>query len=123
MDQFIYNVNQDFTEAMDDDLNISGALASVFEFIRKVNVPLTERRLNKKEWGKIIKTMKKIDSVLGIMDFEEEKISEEALGLLEKREETRAAGNWNESDRIREKLSGMGIIVLDTPNGTIWKIK
>jgi len=123
VDQFIYNVNQDFTEAMDDDLNISGALASVFEFIRKVNVPLTERRLNKKEWGKIIKTMKKIDSVLGIMDFEEEKISEEALGLLEKREEARAAGNWNESDRIREKLSEMGIIVLDTPNGTIWKIK
>ncbi len=123
VDQFIYNVNQDFTEAMDDDLNISGALASVFEFIRKVNVPLTERRLNKKEWGKIIKTMKKIDSVLGIMDFEEEKISEEALGLLEKRDEARAAGNWNESDRIREKLSEMGIIVLDTPKGTIWKIK
>jgi len=123
VDQFIYNVNQDFTEAMDDDLNISGALASVFEFIRKVNVPLTERRLNKKEWGKIIKTMKKIDSVLGIMDFEEEKISEEALRLLRKRDEARTAGNWNESDRIREKLSEMGIIVLDTPKGTIWKIK
>ena len=123
VDQFIYNVNQDFTEAMDDDLNISGALASVFEFIRKVNVPLTERRLNKKEWGKIIKTMKKIDSVLGIMDFEEEKISEEALRLLRKRNEARTTGNWNESDRIREKLSEMGIIVLDTPKGTIWKIK
>jgi len=123
VDQFIYNVNQDFTEAMDDDLNISGALASVFEFIRKVNVPLTERRLNKKEWGKIIKTMKKIDSVLGIMDFEEEKINEEALRLLRKRDEARTAGNWNESDRIREKLSEMGIIVLDTPKGTIWKIK
>jgi len=123
VDQFIYNVNKNFTEAMDDDLNISGALASVFEFIRKVNVPLTERRLNKKEWGKIFKTMKKIDSVLEIMDFEEEKISKEALGLLEKRDEARAAGNWNESDSIREKLSEMGIIVLDTPSGTIWKIK
>ena len=67
--------------------------------------------------------MKKIDSVLGIMDFEEEKISEEALGLLKKRDEARAAGNWNESARIREKLSEMGIIVLDTPKGTIWKIK
>ena len=121
--QFIYNVNQDFTAAMDDDFNISGALAAVFEFVKKVNVPLTERRLNKREWNKIIKTMKKIDSVLGVMDFQEAEISEEALDLLKKRAEVRAAGNWSESDRIREKLSDMGIIVLDTPNGTIWKIK
>jgi cysteinyl-tRNA synthetase len=121
--QFIYDVNQDFTEAMDDDLNISSALAAVFEFVKKVNVPLTERKLNKKEWNKIIKTMKKIDSVLGIMDFKEEKISEEALNLLKKRGEARATGNWNESDRIRDQLSDMGINVLDTPGETTWKIK
>jgi cysteinyl-tRNA synthetase len=121
VDQIIYNVTQDFSEAMDDDFNVSSALASIHEFVKKVNGPLSKRELNKRERNKIMETMKKIDSVLGIMSFEEETISDQAQELLKKRNEARAAGNWKESDRLREELSEMGVIVLDTPEGTIWK--
>ncbi len=40
--QFLYDVKQRFSDSMDDDLNVSGALAAIFEFIRKVN-PLIRR--------------------------------------------------------------------------------
>jgi cysteinyl-tRNA synthetase len=120
-DQYIYDVKKGFTEAMDDNFNISGALASVFDFVKKVNILLGEKRIGPKEQSDIIETMKKIDSVLGIMEFEERKISQKAVDLLEKRDKARAAGDWGQSDRIRDELAEMGILVFDTPEGTVWK--
>ncbi|MDO9528665.1 MAG: cysteine--tRNA ligase [Syntrophales bacterium] len=115
VDQFIYDVKQGFAEAMDDDFNISGALASIFEFVKKVNPPLAKGQLNKKERDKILEVMQGIDSALGIMDFEEETISDDIKKLLKEREEFRRAGNWKESDRIRKELEELGVVVMDTP--------
>ncbi|MBE9546295.1 MAG: cysteine--tRNA ligase, partial [Proteobacteria bacterium] len=123
VDQFVYDVKHGFTEAMDDDFNISAALASIFDFVKKVNLPLAGGQLNKKERDKILDVMRGIDSVLGIMNFEEEALSEEVERLLKEREEFRKAGNWEESDRIRDKLEEMGIVVQDTPEGTKWVVK
>jgi len=120
-DQLIYSVNRDFTEAMDDDFNISNALAAVFEFVKKVTGPLAEGRLNRTERDKILETMTRLNSVVGIMDFHEEQLSEKAQDLLDKRNTAREARNWAESDRLREELRKLGITVLDTPEGTIWK--
>ena len=117
IDQFVYDVKHGFTEAMDDDFNMSGALASIFEFVKKVNLPLAEGQLSKKDRDKILDVLRGIDSVLGIMNFEEEALSEEVERLLKEREEFRKAGNWEESDRIRDKLEEMGIIVQDTTEG------
>ena len=114
-DQFIYDVKQGFAGAMDDDFNISGALASIFEFVKKVNLPLAGGQLNEKEQDKILQVMQGIDSVLGIMDFDEEAVSDDVKRLLKEREEFRMAGNWKESDRIRKELEEMGIVVMDTP--------
>ncbi|MBT8490329.1 MAG: cysteine--tRNA ligase [Deltaproteobacteria bacterium] len=123
VDQIIYTVTQDFSDAMDDDFNVSSALASIHEFVKKVNVPLSKRELNTRERNNILEKLKEIDSVLGIMNFEEETISRQAQELLKKRNEARTTGDWKESDRLRQELSEMGVIVLDTPEGTIWKMK
>lgn len=120
-DQLIYSVNRDFTEAMDDDFNISNALAAVFEFVKKVNAPLAEGLLDQRERDKILETMTRLNSVIGIMDFQEEKLSERAQELLDRRNAARAARDWTESDRLRDELQALGIAVLDTPQGTIWK--
>ena len=121
-DQLIYSVNRDFTEAMDDDFNISSALAAVFEFVKKVNGPLAEGRLDKKERDKILETMTRLNSVVGIMDFQEEQLSDKAMELFDRRNVARAAHDWAESDRLREELRTLGITVFDTPRGTIWKM-
>ncbi|NQU02683.1 MAG: cysteine--tRNA ligase [Syntrophaceae bacterium] len=120
IDQLIYDVKKGFSEAMDDDLNISGALASVSEFVRRINVPLTRGELDIKERDRIVDAMKKIDSVLGIMEFEEKAPGDDIIKLLKKREAERKTGNWEESDRIRDELLAKGVIVHDTPEGATW---
>ncbi len=121
-DQYIYDVNQSFTKAMDDDLNVSAALASLFEFVGKISLPLSQARLNQREKDNILAVMKKMDDVLGVMSFEEELIGEEAWKLLREREALRRAGHWKASDDIRDRLLIMGIEVSDTLEGMVWRL-
>lgn len=120
VDQYIYDLKKGFTEAMDDDFGISAALAGLFEFVNKVNPVLSKGFLSEAERDKVLDLMRKIDSVLGVMDFEEEKIGEEARSLIAQREEARRRSDYGESDRLRDRLAEMGILVQDTPGGTIW---
>ena len=121
--QLIYDIRKGLAEAMDDDFNISEALACVFEFVRKINISLTGKQLNIKQRDTILDTMKGINSVLRIMNFEGETLSEDATRLMEERKKARAAGDWKRSDHLRKELSAMGIIVHDTPEGMIWTLK
>ena len=43
--------------------------------------------------------------------------------LIEKRNQARSDKDWEGADVIREKLDNLGIILEDTPGGTIWKKK
>ncbi|MEA2014451.1 MAG: cysteine--tRNA ligase, partial [Thermodesulfobacteriota bacterium] len=122
-DQLVYDIRKGFTEAMDDDFNISSALACVFEFVRKINIPLAARQINSKQRDVILDTMKGINSVLSIMNFEEETLSKDAARLMEQRKKARDAGDWKRSDSLRQELSAMGIIVHDTQKGTIWTLE
>jgi cysteinyl-tRNA synthetase len=122
-DQLIYDVKQGFNGAMDDDFNISGGLASLFEFVRKISVALSRSQLNARERDHVLDMMKKIDTVLGVMSFFEEAISDEALQLMRKRELLRKQGNWDASDEIRRNLLAMGIEVSDVPEGMTWRLK
>jgi len=122
-EQLVYDVRKGFTGAMDDDLNISGALASLFEFVRKINVPLAANRLDTRQRDLILDTMQRINAVLRVMDFEEQALSEHAARLMEKRRTARAAGDWEESDRLRQELAATGVLVHDTPEGTTWTVR
>ena len=108
---------------MDDDLNISGALAVLFAFVKKVSIPLAQGVLTAAQRDAVLDVMKKIDGVLGVMDFEEEQIGEEALRLMNRRDALRQARQWAEADEIRQKLLDMGIIVADTSEGMVWHLK
>jgi len=120
-DQWIYDVKQGFASALDDDLNISGALASLFDFINKVSVPLARGHFNQRERDRVLEVMTGLDSVLGIMHFEEETIGIEVLKLLDERASMRKEQRWQEADAIRGKLTALGIDVYDTPQGSFWR--
>lgn len=47
--------------------------------------------------------------------------SAEVQTLLKQREVARAAKDYAESDRLRDKLAAMGFAILDTPEGQIWQ--
>ncbi len=100
-----------FEEAINDDLNTPEALAVLWKFVR-----------DKDAEGKI-KTIEKMDSVLGLKLFEKEKIEipEEVKKLAEERENARKEKNWKKADELREKIKKQGFEILDTKEG--WEIK
>jgi cysteinyl-tRNA synthetase len=108
---------------MDDDLNISAALAVLFGFVKRVSASLARRAFSEKERDKILEVLKSIDSVLAVMDFEEERLGDEARRLIEERNEMRRTRRWKEADEIRDRLLEMGIVIKDGPTGTTWKKK
>jgi len=123
IDQLIYDLKHDFVAALDDDLNIAGALAALFNFIGKVNFPLTQGMINKSNARKILSALENINEVLGIMDFDVQVAQGKINELIYKREAARGALNWTEADSYRTQLSELGVDVLDTPQGVIWRFK
>jgi cysteinyl-tRNA synthetase len=113
-----------FEEAMDDDLNISVALAALFDFVREVNKLLDDNMLSKGEAEEVYELMMRFDKVLGVIGEikRKEKLPKEAEELILKREEARKAKDWEAADKIREQLGSIGIIIEDTPQGVKWKI-
>ncbi len=120
-DQWIYDVKHGFGGALDDDLNISGALACLFDFINKVNAPLEQGCLTPQERDRILEVMRGMDSVLGILHFEEEKVDAEVLGLVARRTALRNEKKWAEADAVRAELAALGVDVYDTPRGSFWR--
>ena len=114
-------MEQDFDEAMGDDLNISSALAAVFSFVRKLNPYVSSGRLSENQKKTALATMDRLDSVFKIMHCVEHELDEDACKLLEARTEARRSKHWDEADRLRQALLECGIQVIDTPEGTRWK--
>ena len=121
VNQLVFEVEQQFDRAMGDDLNTSSALAALFSFIRKLNPLISSASVSESQREAILATMRRLDSVLRIMEFGEPALDKESLGMVEARERARAERNWAEADRLRQALLARGVQVIDTPQGTRWK--
>ncbi len=119
VDKLINKARKDFDAALNDDLEISRALAAVFEFIKEVNIALGN--LNKKDAVKIKEFMADLDKVLGFIVVKEEKISEDIQKLVDEREAARKAKDFKRADEIRDRLKEQGIVLEDIPQGVRWK--
>lgn len=123
--ELVEKARKNFEDAMDDDLNINKALATVFNFVKEVNILIDQKRLNRAGAKQVKGLMMDFDKVLGILsDFwkrKEEKLPKEVEELIRKREKARKAKDWETADAIRDKLQRMGIILEDTPEGVKWK--
>ncbi len=113
LDQLLYDIKNGFIDAMDDDLNISAAMASIFSNIKQINILIKEGNIDPDGAQKILKAFKNIDSVLNIFDFQENYYDPEVQRLIRKREKARADKNWELSDRLRDALKTRGITIRD----------
>ncbi|MFH1146898.1 MAG: cysteine--tRNA ligase [Pseudomonadota bacterium] len=120
---YLSDMEREFTRAMDDDLNIAAALASIFNLIKRVNPVVAGNNLDRDQIAYIIAVLKKLDGVLAIMAFEKEKLDNGIMDLISRRESARKEKNWILADQIREQLAGQGILVLDTAKGPVWRKK
>jgi cysteinyl-tRNA synthetase len=110
---------------MDDDLNISAALAALFDFIREINNYLDKNRVSRQEAKQIFDIVMRFNEALGVIDEvkKQESLSKEAEELIRRREEARHSKDWKEADRLREQLKTMGVIIEDTAQGVKWHIE
>ncbi|MFW5746748.1 MAG: cysteine--tRNA ligase [Nanoarchaeota archaeon] len=117
---FLEDAEKRFVKAMDDDINVSGALAVLFDLVKVVNKSASE--MSGEAAGMILRFLQRIDTVFNVMDFSApESIDEEIQEMIDKREKARAEKDWQTADRIRDDLQGRGIELIDTDQGTRWK--
>lgn len=106
-----------FTEAMDNDLNISGGWAAVFDWVRETNKRLAENSLSPAEAAAALADWESVNRVLGIGAAAEAEAPAEILALLEARQAARLARDFKRSDQIRDELKAKGWLVEDSPKG------
>ena len=119
----IEKTKKDFTAALLDDLNISGAIAAIFEMIHWGNKAMEGEKLKKKDAEQIKLLFYDLDRVLAILPEKIiEELPDEIMELIKKREEARKNRDFATADAIRDELFKRGIILEDTKEGTRWKI-
>ena len=111
-----------FGAALDDDLNVSAALAVVFDLVRDVNRRIERRALSTADAERTLEALHDLDRVLAILpDAEEEELEPAVAALLDARSAARAARDFAASDRLRDELAALGVTVEDTRDGQRWR--
>ena len=105
-----------FEAALNDDLNIAEALASLFDMVHDGNRAMDG---GDADWSAdaVIALLASFDAVLGVLEKPETAVDSGVDALLEARAQARAEKNWAESDRIRDALRDMGWEVRDSAEG------
>ncbi|ADK86616.1 cysteine synthase [Desulfarculus baarsii DSM 2075] len=120
VDQLIYETRYRFQEAMDNDLGVAKAQGHIFAFIKAINRLAAGEGLTMAQIQKVLEFMQRLDSVLGVMNFDGSSWDPAIEELVQKREQARADGDFALADRLREQLAEMGVQVADTPSGARW---
>ena len=118
---YVSTLEEKFVTAMDDDLNISGAIGALFDFIKKTNPVLHSGTLDLEQKKDIFETLHKINKVLGFLRLEQCALAPEIDRLIQQREEARLRRDWKAADEARMELLRRGITVHDTATGPVWE--
>jgi cysteinyl-tRNA synthetase len=109
-----------FEAALDDDLNISPALASLFDLVRELNRRIDARALSTADAARATAFVRGLGGVLGIAP-PQASLEPESQKLLDERAAARTARDWAASDRLRVALAARGVLVEDTRDGQRWR--
>lgn len=125
VDQQAAALQADFVAAMDDDFNAQNGITAVYEFARLINVYSEQATVNHEQIARLAKQFAEMAAIFGIelATATEAPADEKIEALVKQRDAARAARDFETSDRLRDQLKEMGIILEDTPQGTRWRKK
>jgi cysteinyl-tRNA synthetase len=113
-----------FTAAMDDDFSTPAGLAVVFDLVREANAALDAGDGGRAATAHA--TVGNLAGAFGLILGEESQDDDRELAvmvekLLAERDEARKTRDFATADQIRDQLADQGIVLEDTPGGTIWR--
>ena len=121
----VERTRQGFIESMDDDFNTAGALGYIYDLVRSINQARTDGATDQ-DLAEAQTTLRSLLDVFGLR-LEELKRQGEADAfinlLVELRTEIRSQKLYALSDKIRNRLLELGVILEDTKEGTTWRWK
>ncbi len=119
---------QDFQKGLQEDLNISIALAVLFDFIRLVHRKIDHHKIDLKGAQEVLSFLREMDTVLGVIFFDAsssqlEKLPQEIEKAFEEREKARKEKNWALADEKRKWIESKGYLIEDSPTSSRIKKK
>jgi cysteinyl-tRNA synthetase len=116
---------KEFDEALSDDLNTPEALAAVHGLANDAFHQVTEGVLTREGAGRLRSLLVEMDSIFGVFlpPGGEDRLAAEQQALFDERQEARRARDFARADAARARLEAAGIILEDTPKGTVWRRK
>ena len=113
-----------FDAALNDDFNTSLGLSVFFNMIKTINSLAAEEKITKKIAEQALPVLEYMLEVLGIeiQTVSDEEI-ESVFELINKREALREEKQFEEADKIRDQIAGLGISLIDHKNKTLWMKK
>ena len=113
---------RNFKKHLRNNLDTPQMMATLFNLLTEVNQLIDQKRLNRFEAQKALKTLLEWDQVLGIKIDETinrtRSLPREVQKLIQEREKKRRAKKWAEADQIRQKIQNLGYKIEDTDQGT-----
>ena len=106
-----------FTDSLDEDLSISGALSAFFDMVREGNKAMDAGALLPGEAAAVLDLTDRFDRVFGFLQGSETSAGGEVMALVEERERARKAKDWAGADKLRQAVLSRGWIIQDAPDG------
>ncbi len=118
IDQILYDMKSDFSEALADDLKISGVVSSLLVHVKTINRLVDQQKIDQNGAEKLIEGFRDIDAVLQLFHFHKKtEYSDQVQDLMERRAAARQQKNWELADQLREQLEALGVSVHDKKVG------
>jgi len=118
---YVSAMEEQFFEAMDDDLNVSKGMGAVYKFIKQTNPILHVNHLDGDQKKYILESLRKINKILQIFRLKGCPLAPSVNAIIQRREEARQGKDWKAADEARDELIRKGIQVIDTATGPVWK--
>ena len=124
IEDVILDLRQRFDSALENDFNTSLALTEFFNMVKIINGLAAEEKITE-SIAKI--AMPVIEYMLDVLGLNVIKATDDEIKsifeLIQKREECRKNKNFEEADAIRDRISNMGIYLIDHKQKTLWMKK
>lgn len=118
----INGIQEQFVTAMDDDFNASNGITALFDLVKSLNRYLELEVTSQAVLSLYDKVLHDLLAVFGLdLEDKSNSIDQEIEALIEERRQARANKDFARSDAIRDQLKEQGILLDDTPQGTVWK--